>query len=228
MIKRIFFLTFIPLLVLCTQADAAQMAIWTFGPDAENFTTDPAANNVVGAPTLLAGGGDYDDNGKDGTGYTDSLSVYHAPGQALAWNDPTQAGDNDGGIIITINTTGFYDLNIRWDYWSENSGSNVGPNSLDFDYSIDNGLNWIEVLNNEPITRNEDWNPFELNLSSIAVIENRSSVQFKINDFDDKFYGVGADFLIDNIEITGVPEPATFALMVTGASYIFMRKKRKV
>ncbi len=114
------------------------MSVWDFGPDSANYTLVPQYEFVSGVPTLTAGGADYDTNGGNGVGFTDAAGNIHTAGQGLHWNDVSGTA-NDAYIIITIDTTGWQNMAIRWDYMSDNTGGKKGPVSFDLDYVVGSG-----------------------------------------------------------------------------------------
>jgi hypothetical protein len=197
------------------------MAIWDFGPDAPHYTEIVTTEYVQDVPALAVIDGQKDGNGKDGVAYTDADGTHHEPGQAAAWDDVSVSGPTDAQWIMTINTTGWWNLVIRWDYWSDATGGNQGPTSFDFAYRID-GQSWIRILNDENMIRDDDWHEFSRDLSNISAIENHGLVQFRVNDLDEN--DLDGVFRFDNLEITGVPEPATVALLGLGA-LVLLRKR---
>ncbi len=196
---------------------AGLMAIWDFGPDSTGYTEDVTISNVTGVPTIVLSGGEIDDNGKDGTAYTDAAGNLHSDGQASAWNDIKVDGP-DATWTLTINTTGWSDLTIRWDYkaWEPET------DSFDLDYKVGGIGDWVEILNNESIVGDETYHSFSYDLSSIANIENQSIVEFRFYDLD---RNGNKKFAFDNLEITGVPEPTTF--MLFGMAGLFLLKRQR-
>jgi hypothetical protein len=212
------------LLALGSAANASLMTVWDFGPNKDNYTLIPQHEYVSGVPTLAAGNADYDTDGGNGTAFTDAAGNSHAAGQALHWSDVSKSGDNDAYIIITIDTTGWQDMSIRWDYKSDNSGDKTGPVSFDLDYQVGNG-GWINIVDNYAITRDEAWHEFSYDLSSLTAINNQSSVQFRINDLDEN--DLSGDYWQDNTQLTGaVPEPLTAVLLALGGAAL-LRKRPK-
>ncbi len=182
------------LLALGGTANADLMAIWDFGPDSSNYTEDVTTERVIGVPTLSLSGGDIDDDGKNGTAYTDAEGTFHAAGQGAAWDDVKVTGA-DAEWIITINTMGWENIAIRWDYKSEKSPS------FDLEYEVGGSGQWIRILNNHPITDDWSWHSFRYDLSSISAIEDNPAVRLRMLDLDRD----GNDkFVFDNLELTGV------------------------
>jgi hypothetical protein len=204
------------------------MAVWDFGPNSTNYTLDPQYEYVSGVPTLAAGNADYDGNGGNGVEFTDAAGNLHAAGQALHWNDVSKSGDaNDAYIIITIDTAGWQDMLIRWDYMSDNTGGKRGPVRFDLDYAVGSG-DWVNILNNEAITRDDAWHEFSYDMSSLTAINNQSSVQFRINDLQEAVGEENGDYWQDNVQLTGtvVPEPFTAVLLALGGAAL-LRKRPK-
>ena len=174
------------------------MAIWDFGPDASSYTVDPTTEYVIGTPTLVLFGGELDTNGKAGVEYTDAEGTYHPEGRAGAWDNVT----DESYWRLTVNTTNWHDLWIRWDYNSENTIDDLGPESSDFEYRVGGTGGWTWILNNHPMIRDAAWHEFSYDLSLLPVIENESIVQFRIRDLNQGTES-GGFFKIDNLELTG-------------------------
>lgn len=214
--KVIVLMALVLLPALSDQANADMMAIWDFGLDGDHYTEDPTAWNVVDEPKLSISGGDYDTNGKDRV-------VYAGAGQAGAWDNVTA----DSQWVMTINTTGWQDMTIRWDYRSEDTPGDLGPSSFDFDYRVGGG-SWTEIRNNRAITRDYNWHEFSYNLSAISTIENQSLVQFRVKVLNRRGDESGGNFRFNNFEMTGVPEPCSIALLGIGVLMALTRKRRIV
>ncbi len=196
------------------------MAIWDFGPNAAGYTTNPTAENLVAMPTLVLSGGTLDPDGKDGVAYTDAAGVSHAAGQAGAWDEIKVSGDN-ARWIVTLNTTGWTDISLRFDYkaWSSKT------NSFDIDYRLNDTDAWTNILNNTPIVGDSTFHSFAYSLASLDAIENQPVVELRFNDFDN--HGSGK-LAFDNFELTGtqIPEPATIALFGLGITAIIRRRRK--
>lgn len=205
-------------------AKADLMAIWNFGPNASGYTLRPRPQDwyVDEEPTLMVSSADYDADGGNGVAYTDAAGNPHIAGQCAHWNDVSGTA-SDAEWVMTINTTGWQDMTIRWDYMSDNTGNNRGPTTFDFAYRVGLG-SWVPVLNNQPITRDDNWHEFSYDLSSITAIEGQSNVWFRVDDLDQA--DLNGDFKFDNLELTGIPEPCSIALLGLGALMALTRKRR--
>jgi hypothetical protein len=196
-----------------------QMAIWDFGPNAAGYTTNPTAENLVVAPTLVLSGGTLDPDGKDGVAYTDAAGVSHAAGQSAAWDEIKVSGNN-AKWIVTIDTAGWTDIGLRFDYkaWSTKT------TSFDIDYRLNDTDAWTNILNNTPITGGSSgFLSFSYSLASLDAIENQPVVELRFNDFDN--HGSGK-LAFDNFELTGtqIPEPATIGLLGLGITALIRRR----
>lgn len=186
-----------------------QLAIWTFdglSGVAHGVEIAPTAEDVLGTTVLQAFNQDIDDNGKGGVGYTDVKSVTHSADKALAWDDIKGDG-SDAELLMSINTTHWSDLALRFDYETDSA------DSFDLEYSTNGGLSWNKPFNNESITANAgSYTSKSLDLSSETGLNNQAFVLFKFSDFDNN----GNDKLkLDNLEITGVKDTAAFAATPT-------------
>jgi hypothetical protein len=204
-----------------TSANATQMAIWDFGPDANHFTTAPTASNVIGTPTLVLSGGTLDPTGKNGVAYlSDAAGVSHIAGQAGAWDELKVSGNN-AKWIVTIDTVGWTDMAVRFDYkaWSTKT------TSFDIDYRLNDTDAWTNILNNTPITGGSSGFLASPSYLLPTAINNQSVVELRFNDFDNKGSGKLA---FDNFELTGtlVPEPATISLFGLGITAIIRRRRK--
>lgn len=213
----------IPLLLLVMwisqSANATVLAIWDFGPSSAYYTLEPDYYNTVAMPTLYLHGSGLDIDGKNGIAYLDADGINHIAGQAGGWDDINKSGtENDAALFITIDTSGFSNLSIRWDYKSELAVS------FDFSYRTSADGSWVKIINNQPITPGwaaNQWYSVEIDMSGYTEMNNQSYLQLRL---DDLVEGPGNDkFAIDNIEITGIPEPGTLLLLGLGGWLIRKR-----
>jgi hypothetical protein len=198
----------------CGSVQGQLLAIWDFGASSAYYTTAVTNTNLVGTPTLALGGGTLDADGKNGVDFTDAAGLFHAAGQAGAWDDVKVTG-TDAYWIVTMNTTGWKDLVVRWDY----KAWDATTTSCDLDYSLNGGTTWINILNNTAIIADGAFHTASYDLSSVLSLNDASSVQIRMNDLDE--FGDGK-FAFDNLQVTGAatPEPATLALLTLGAAVI--------
>ena len=220
--KRLIFAVLVLSAISFTSANAAQqMAIWDFGPNAAGYTTNPTTENLIGTPTLVLSGGTLDPDGKDGIAYTDAAGILHAVGQSAAWDDIKVSSSPDAKWIVTLDTVGWQDISVRFDY----KAWDTSTTSFDLSYQLDSTGIWVSVLNDQTIIADKAFHSFSYSLASIDAIENYSSVQLKISDLDKNGNN---QFAFDNYELTGttIPEPATIALFGLGITAIIRRRRK--
>jgi hypothetical protein len=217
--KRIVVALFFICALGAASANGAQMAIWDFGPNAAGYTTNPAAENLVGTPMLVISGGTIDSDGKDGVAYLDAAGVNHSAGQSAAWDEIKLSGDN-AKCIVTMDTTGWKDISVRFDY----KAWDASTNTFDMDYRLSATATWTNIFNNTTITANGAFNPFSYSLASIDAIENAPFVQIRFNDLDHNGKG---KFAFDNFELTGTPVPEPFSILLFGLGAVALRLKRE-
>ena len=200
---------------------ATQLVLWTFGPNSTGYTTAPQSGVLSDSAILTLADGEIDENGKDGTPYTDFMGTEHDAGQGGAWQDVKVNGP-DAELLIQFSTLGYEKLALRFDYRSE------GPVSYDLAYSF-NQTDWTQILDNQPLVVNWDLGTFdmiEVDLSSATAIDNASNLTLRIDDLEE---GSGnRRFVFDNLEITGtsIPEPRQVTFMVIGGLAFFVRQRR--
>jgi hypothetical protein len=186
---------------------AKVLAVWDFGPSSAFYTNEPAYYNLSAKPALVMTGGTIDANGKNGADFIDAGGVFHAAGQAAAWDD-IKKSDSNAACTITLNTTGWQVQGLRWDYKSEKAIS------FDIAYRLSQTATWTQLLDNQPITADDVFHMVKIDLSSFAALSYQPFVQILI---DDLVEGPGNDkFTFDNLQFTGVPEPASLALLMVG------------
>jgi hypothetical protein len=209
---------FISLIIITSANAAQQMAIWEFGASSAYYTEVVTTENVVGTPTLVLSGGQKDPDGKNGVAYVDVDGVSHIADQAAAWDDVKVTG-LDAEWVVSINTTGWEDISVRFDYkaWDPTT------TSFDLDYRLSETAEWVEIFNNQVITADGAFHSFSSSLP--GDIYNQSFVQFRFYDLDE----TGNDkFAFDNLEFAGtqIPEPATIALFGVGITAIIRRRRK--
>jgi hypothetical protein len=196
-------------------AGAALMAIWDFGPSSAFYTEVPTTENVTGVPTLVISGGEKDINGKNGVAYTDAAGVHHDAGQAGAWDDIRVTGP-DAEWVLTIDTTGWRDISIRWDYRSEETPT------FDLHYRVGGAVEWGDILADQPIIADDAFHSFSYDMSFLSAIEDQPIVEFRVEDME--LSGNGR-FVFDNLELTGVPEPCSIILMALGGIGLISKRR---
>ncbi len=186
---------------------AAVIALWDFGTDAD-YSEEVVINRTAGTPAIIIQGGDKDSNGKSGIDYVDADGTEHAAGRAAAWNNV----NSESELVITVDTTGWQDMILRWDYFSEDTVGRLGPATFDFYYRTNPQADWTRLFNNETLIRDSLWHEYVLNVVLFNQLENQPFVQFRMDDLQ-RGDESGGTFKIDNIELTGALIPGSVGLL---------------
>lgn len=194
-------------LCLCRGTVWAQnlMGIWDFGPNAANYTEAVSVERVLGTPTFYMTPAGKDFDGANGVQYSDVEGTVHTAGQCCQWSDTYVASYWE----VTLDMRGWQDIGIRWDYNSDNSGGSRGPTQFDLSYRIGAGT-WVQVINDQSMSRDDLWHAVVVDLSAIAAIENQPVVTLRMHDLQGTTNG---KFNCDNIEVRGtrIPTPIQIA-----------------
>lgn len=200
------------------------MTVWSFGGSAASYTLVPQFDATLSA-MLTPGGGSLDATGGNGVAFTDAGGNARGSGQCLHWSDTTKSA-GDAYVTIALNTTGWQDLALRWDYKSkyDATGGKGGPVQFDLDYDIGGG--WLPLANNTPLICDSAFHSISLDLSAFPDLNNQASVQIKLHNLKEGTLPNG-DFWADNIQFTGtaVPEPVCLTLLALGGVATLRRRK---
>jgi MYXO-CTERM domain-containing protein len=176
-----------------------------------DFNSTPAnppvtEDRVNGTPTLSLTGSDVVPAGQGGNSYTDFSGTVHAAGTAGAFSSGVDAGNNQ--ILLIVDTTGLFDLTISYDY----RATATGPSASTFWYGLGSpGPVVFTQIGTDAYTRDSAFHRISWDLSAIGALENAGVVHFLWDGFTGGS-GTGT-FRIDNLEMTGVPEPHEYALL---------------
>ncbi len=195
-------------LALALPSPAAQLVLWSFPTPLSGIGSGtaipPTVENVVGAPTLTMLNQTIDANGKDGADYTDSTGVNRpaTTNGAIAWDDFRGPGA-DGEVRMTLNTTGFVDLSLRFDIKLNDDPLDSSTRVLLVDYSTDGGTTFVPATTLN-ITNDAVFSARTVNLAAIAAVENVASVILRLSQGGSSDANALNDSVsFDNLEITG-------------------------
>lgn len=220
-----------------SESHAAIIALFTFNDMGTNNdgTTAVTIDNAVGTPTLTLvedSGSLVDQNGQVGTSFTDAEGTMHSGTTsafpAAAWTNGTlnTSTDPNDYWLLELDTTGYRDLMLRFDYRLTSSGSLLGPTQVTMEWAV--GAGPYNLIQTFELTRNNAYNEFALDLSGIDAIENVTAVRIRgtwSNDGSTTSTTIPS-VRMDNLQLTGVPEPATIALALCAAISLLARPRR--
>ena len=222
--KSIFAAAFVAVLTCAGQAHAQTvLADWTFE------TSQPAAAGPY-SPEIGSG---------SATGVHAGASTYSSPsgnGSAHSFSSTTWAV-GDYYQFSTSSTTPFNDLTLSFDQTS----SNTGPKDFNLSYST-NGTNYTSFTSYSILANaspNAPWNAttyssayhFSYDLSSVDALNGATTVYFRLTDADTTSanggtVASGGTDRVDNVVISEVPEPSTYALLALGMAGAFVAFRR--
>ena len=201
------------------------IAFWDFndGFDVADETVQITHSATIGSGTIYQQRADTDGNGKGGQAYSNVvLGIDSVDGRAIAWDDVAKSGDNDAELFVEFSTTGFTNINVRFDVRGNGDGANNEIISYDLKYAngsledISFGGGTIKdfaggvsnsLSNNQPLLANgDDFITETIDLSAVTDINNQANVAIRLDDFEQN-----NAMRIDNFLVTGVsaiPEPS--------------------
>ena len=220
------FLTAVSSLLVGTSYAQTTIASWDFQPN-------PLPTAIFGT-TFPASGEFSADNG--GTGF---LTAVHS-NSATGWSSPAGNGSSNSLAANTwsigdyfqfrFSTLTFSNIAIVW----SQTRNSAGPTNFSLRYSTD-GTSFTSFTNYQVAaatwssTSNNIASIFTSDLSSITAIDNQSDVYLRLVA-DSAPTNTTGQIRIDDITITGVPEPSTYALLALAgaglAGYVIRRRRR--
>lgn len=146
-------------------------------------------------------------------------------------NDPAalaifNSGVNGKGIVVQFSTLGQTDIMVSM----AARANSAAANSNTWSYSLD-GTNYTPIAGTDSYSGLDIGNYVErsFDLSNIAAIENAPAVYLKYSLSGSTATGANPEgaFAIDNLQVTAVPEPATYAAIFGGIIVALTIVKRR-
>lgn len=216
--RRLSFNLISGMLVLFFAAQAAradEIAVWNFNDS--NLNVDRGAGtvttNIIAANILFA------------AGTTNNVRQGDAAGQALSLQGGTGTANNGRHLTFNVSTLGFSNVVVSF----ATQGTATGFNSNQFQYSLD-GITFVDF--GPPYTPATAFgsSPVVFSLASIVGLNDNPNAAFRIV-FNGASSATGTN-RIDNFVVegtpSGVPEPATAVLLLTGLSGLYKLRKRRL
>lgn len=144
----------------------------------------------------------------------------------------TAAWANDKFFTINLNTTGFYDLNLRFDARTAANPTphEQAPSSYLVSYRIGDG-DWTDTLLPASWTANGSYHEVAVDFSDYTDINDQSSVDIRFTLADGPSSAptenTTRNVRVDNLLITAVPEPSTAFLASAALLALAIRRNRR-
>lgn len=195
-------------------AEANEISIWNFNDS--NLIVDHGigtiTTNFAAANILFA------------AGTTNNARLGDTAGQALSLQGGTGNANNGRHLTFNVSTLGFVNIVVSF----ATQGTSTGFNSNQFQYSLD-GITFVDF--GPPYTPATAFGsvPLVFTLTSIAGLNDNANAAFRIV-FNGASSSTGTN-RIDNFVVegspSGVPEPATAILLLSGLSGLYGLRKRR-
>jgi hypothetical protein len=216
--RRLSFNLITVVFLLCSAAHATradELAVWNFNDS--NLNVDRGAGtistNIIAANILFA------------AGTTNNARQGDPAGQSISLQGGTGTANNGRHLTFNVSTFGFSNILVSF----ATQGTSTGFNNNQFQYSLD-GITFVNF--GPPYTPASAFGsvPLVFTLAGIVELNNNPNAAFRIV-FNGATSGTGTN-RIDNFVVegtpSGVPEPATAVLLITGLSSLYgMRKRRR-
>jgi hypothetical protein len=195
-------------------ARADEIAVWNFNDS--NLNVDRGAGtvttNIIAANILFA------------AGTTNNARQGDVGGQALSLQGGTGTANNGRHLTFNVSTLGFSNIVVSF----ATQGTGTGFNSNQFQYSLD-GITFVNF--GPPYTPSSTFGsaPVVFSLAGIVGLNDNPNVAFRIV-FNGASSASGTN-RIDNFVVegspSGIPEPTTAVLLLTGLSGLYRLRRRR-
>ena len=195
-------------------AQADEIAVWNFNDS--NLNVDRGSgtltSNIIAANILFA------------AGTTNNARQGDVAGQALSLQGGTGTANNGRHITFNVSTLGFSNIVVSF----ATQGTSTGFISNQFQYSLD-GITFVDF--GTPYTPASAFGsvPLTFTLSGIVGLNDNPNAAFRIV-FNGATSSTGTN-RIDNFVVegspSGIPEPASAVLLLSGLSGLYGLRKRK-
>jgi hypothetical protein len=198
-------------------AQATEIAIWNFNDS--NLIVDHGigvvTTDIIAANILFA------------AGTTNNARLGNPAGQSLSLQGGSGTINNGRHITFNVSTLGFANIVVTF----ATQGTSTGFNNNQFQYSLD-GITFVDFGPAYTPATAFGTMPLVFTLTSIAGLNDNANAAFRIV-FNGASSSTGTN-RIDNFVVegspsapSGVPEPTTMALLLSGLSGLYGLRKRR-
>lgn len=194
---------------------ADELAVWNFNDS--NLNVDHGSGTLssnFNAANLIFG-----------AGTTTNARLGDSAGQSLTLQGGTGTANNGRHLTFNVSTLGFSNISVSF----ATLGTSTGFNNNQFQYSLD-GITFVDF--GSPYVPASAFGavPLVFSLAAIAGLNDNPNAAFRIV-FNGASSSTGNN-RIDNVvvegtEVTGVPEPTTAILLVSGLTGLYGVRKRR-
>ena len=216
--RRVFVNLICLLVLLAASAQAAfadELAVWNFNDS--NLNVDHGSGTLVSNFNAV--------NIQFGAGTTNNARLGDSAGQSLLLQGGTGTANNGRHLTFNVSTLGFSNIVVSF----ATLGTGTGFNNNQFQYSLD-GTTFVDFNPAYIPPAAFGAVPLVFSLAGIVGLNDNPNAAFRIV-FNGATSSTGNN-RIDNIvvegsQVTGVPEPTTAILLLSGLSGIYGLKKRR-
>ena len=197
-------------------AVADELAVWNFNDSDLNVDhgSGTLTSNLNVVNILFA------------AGTTNNARLGDIAGQALSLQGGTSTANNGRNLTFNVSTAGFANIIVSF----ATQGTSTGFNNNQFQYSLD-GINFIDFGSPYIPATAFGTLPLVFSLASIAGLNNNANAAFRIV-FNGASSATGTN-RVDNFVVegtsapSGIPEPTTALLLLSGLGGLYKMKRRR-
>ena len=222
------------LLVASAAAQSQTLTKWNFNsvpPDASTATGSLLPSVGSGTATLVGTTGSF----ASGVGSTDPAATDNT-GRGTTGYAAQGTGDRTRGVQFNVSTVGSSLISVSWDQRL----SNTAARSAQFQYSL-NGTAFTDFGAVFSGSSGDAWfNNRSVDLSSVAGVGNNANFAFRVVAAFEPLtsayaaatttstYSTAGTWRFDQVTVSAVPEPGTYAMMLAGLAMLgFMAARKK-
>ena len=197
-------------------AVADELAVWNFNDS--DLNVDHGSGTITSNLNVV--------NILFAAGTTNNARLGDIAGQALSLQGGTSTANNGRNLTFNVSTAGFANIIVSF----ATQGTSTGFNNNQFQYSLD-GINFIDFGSPYIPATAFGTLPLVFSLASIAGLNNNANAAFRIV-LNGASSATGTN-RVDNFVVegtsapSGIPEPTTALLLLSGLGGLYKMKRRR-